>query len=165
MALPVSRFKTEKEMELLKKMIISACVLSIIISLADSLRLGNGMSRQLKLIFSFVFISGIIASVSGCEFEFELPALADVCELEGYENISDAADRAVLDSAEQSVINMTERILISQGISYEKITADININDDGSININEIGYCGNDFDRAVSAIKSGIGETEVKGIE
>ena len=52
-----------------------------------------------------------------------------------------------------------------KGISYEKISADINMNEDGSISINEIGYCGREFEKASAAIKSNIADTEVKQIE
>lgn len=41
-------------------------------------------------------------------------------------------------SAEQSVIDEIGRILTAQGISYEKITANINMEADGGIIINEI---------------------------
>lgn len=151
-------------MELLKKVILSACFLSIVISLADSIKPGERFTRQLKLIFSMLFISGIVVSAANCEFELDIPASAGE-ELEGYENISEAADKAVLGAAEDSVIDMINRILTAQGISFEKITADINMEADGSININEIGYCGDEFEKASEAIKSNMGELEVKQIE
>ncbi len=152
-------------MELLKKVILSACFLSIVISLADSIKPGESFARQLKLIFSLLFISGIVVSAANCEFELDIPASAGTEELEGYESISEAADKVVLSAAEESVIDMTGRILTSQGISYEKISADINMNEDGSISINEIGYCGSEFEKASAAIKSNIADTEVKQIE
>ncbi len=152
-------------MELLKKVILSACFLSIVISLADSIKPGELFTRQLKLIFSLIFITGIVISAVNADFELEIPVAADITELEGYENLSGAAEQAILNSAETSVIDSVSRILTSQGISYEKIIADINIIEDGSININEIGYCGGEYDRASAAIKNNLGEVEVRCIE
>lgn len=152
-------------MELLKKVVLSACFLSIVISLADSIKPGERFTRQLKLIFSLLFVSGIVVSAVNSDFDFEIPVAASVEDLEVYENLSETADKAVLSSAENSVIDMVINILTSQGISFEKIIANINMNDDGSININEIGYCGGEYERASAAIKSNLGEVEVKSIE
>lgn len=152
-------------MELLKRVILSACFLSIAISLADSIKPGERFARQLRLIFSLIFVSGIIAAAASSDLEFELPAAAGVEELDGYINISETADQAVLSTAENSVIDTVGRILTAEGISFEKITANINMNGDGSININEIGYCGSEFEKASDAVKRNIGEVEVKKIE
>ena len=141
-------------LELLKKVILSACFLSVVISLADSIKPGDRFSRQLKLIFSLIFISGIITSAANGNFSFDLPVAADVGELENYSDMSEAADNAMMYSAEQSVIDEIGRILTAQGISYEKITANINMEADGGIIINEIGYCGAEYERACSIIRS-----------
>ena len=148
-------------LELLKKVILSACFLSVVISLADSIKPGDRFSRQLKLIFSLIFISGIITSAANGNFSFDLPVAADVGELENYSDMSEAADNAMMYSAEQSVIDEIGRILTAQGISYEKITANINMEADGGIIINEIGYCGAEYERACSIIRSSLGEVEV----
>ncbi|MCM1226865.1 MAG: hypothetical protein NC320_05485 [Clostridium sp.] len=152
-------------MELMKKLIISACFLSIVISLADMLKPGEKFTRQLKMIFSLIFISGIILSVANSDFEFELPTAAAPDEIEGYKEIESAADKAVLEAAETSVNDMICRILTTEGISFEKISAVINMNDDGSINIIEVGYCGEEYDRALEAIVKNFGQTEVKRLE
>lgn len=93
----------------------------MVISLADSIKPGDRFSRQLKLIFSLIFISGIITSAANGNFSFDLPVAADVGELENYSDMSEAADNAMMYSAEQSVIDEIGRILTAQGISYEKL--------------------------------------------
>lgn len=152
-------------MDMLKKIILSACILSIVISVADTLKPSEKYARQLRMIFSMIFISGIIASGIRSDFKLEIPAFADTEYGEQYDDISAAAEGAVEHTAESSLADMICRILTSQGISFEKITADININEDGSININEIGYCGSEFEKASEIIKENLGETEVKQIE
>ena len=55
-------------MELMKKIILSACFLSVIITIADSIKPGEKFTQQLKMIFSLVFITGILsAALKGFE--------------------------------------------------------------------------------------------------
>ena len=82
-------------MELLKKVILSACFLSVVISLADSIKPGDRFSRQLKLIFSLIFISGIILPPQ-TEISALICRYADVGELENYSDMSEAADNAMM---------------------------------------------------------------------
>ncbi len=152
-------------MELLKKLVLSACFLSIVISLADSIKPGESFTRQLKLIFSLIFISGIFVSVANSDFELDIPVAADVQELENYESMSDTMDKAVIYSAENTAKETICSILTSHGISYKKITVSVNIIEDDSININEIGYCGDEYERAAEIIKNNVGGVEVKYIE
>lgn len=152
-------------MELLKKVIFVSCLLSIVLSIADMIKPDEKFTHQLKFIFSLIFLTGLISTVAGSDFDFELPVSAGAETLEGYEKIEEAADKAVLESAKMSLTDMIVRILTTQGISYEKITADINMTEEGSININWIGYCGSDFENAQKAVKNNIGEVEVREIE
>ena len=152
-------------MELLKKVIFVSCLISIVISIADTLKPDEKFSHQLKFMFSLIFLTALITTVAGSNFEFELPVSAGIDSLDGYENIEAAADKAVLDSAQLSLTDMISRILTAQGISFEKITADVNMTEDGSININWIGYCGDDIENAGAVIKNNIGEIEVRAIE
>ena len=65
-------------MELMKKIILSACFLSIVITIADSIKPGDKFSRQLKMLFSLVFITGIVSAALRCDFSFDFPAFADI---------------------------------------------------------------------------------------
>lgn len=152
-------------MELLKRVILTACFLSTAITIADSVKPGEKFSRQLRLIFSMIFITGTAAAALNCDISPELPALAADPEPGNYKSVEEAADKAVSAAAERSVTDMICRILTGRGISFEKINVVINMNDDGSIDINEIGYCGSEYEKAAEAVKSGVGDIEVKMIE
>lgn len=152
-------------MELLKKVIFVSCLLSVVLSLADALKPDEKFTHQLKFMFSLVFLTALVATVAGSDFDFELPVSAGAESLDGYEDIEAAADRAIVSSAQTSFTDMISRILTAEGISFEKITADVNMTEDGSININWIGYCGDDIEGAKEVIKSNIGEAEVRKID
>lgn len=152
-------------MELLKKVILVSCLLSVVLSLADALKPDDKFKHQLKFIFSAVFLTAVITTFAGSDFELDIPVSAGSESLEGYEEIEAAADRTVLGSAQASLNDMISRILTSKGISFKKISADVNMTEDGSININWIGYCGDDIEGAREVIKRNIGEVEVKELE
>ena len=152
-------------MELMRKIIVCACFLSIVITIVDSIQPGEKFGRQLKMIFSLVFVTGIVSAAISCDFDFEIPAFAEVEDYEGYNNLDSTADQAVKNETEKRVNEYIENLLEENGISFEKISSDININDDNSININRIDYEGEEFEQARNIICENIDVTEVSRIE
>ncbi len=149
----------------MKKMILAACFISVVITLADSVKPGDKFSSQLKLIFSLVFICGILTAALNGQYESGFDLSFDTDNIETYDSISGAAESSVISSAESSIADTVRNVLDENGVSYEKITASINIEDDSRININEIGYKGDEPERAAEVIRENIGDTEVRNIE
>ncbi len=149
----------------MKKMILAACFISVIITLADSVKPGDKFSSQLKLIFSLVFICGILTAALNGQYESGFDLSFDTDNIETYDSISGAAESSVISSAESSIADTVRNVLDENGVSYEKITASINIEEDSRININEIGYKGDEPERAAEVIRENIGDTEVRNIE
>ena len=87
-------------MELMKKIILSACFLSIVITIADSIKPGDKFSRQLKMLFSLVFITGIVSAALRCDFSFDFPAFADIENYDAYNNMENTAENAVKEETE-----------------------------------------------------------------
>ncbi len=146
-------------------MILAACFISVVITLADSVKPGDKFSSQLKLIFSLVFICGILTAALNGQYESGFDLSFDTDNIETYDSISGAAESSVISSAESSIADTVRNVLDENGVSYEKITASINIEDDSRININEIGYKGDEPERAAEVIRENIGDTEVRNIE
>ena len=149
----------------MKKMILAACFISVVITLADSVKPGDKFSSQLKLIFSLVFICGILTAALNGQYESGFDLSFDTDNIETYDSISGAAESSVISSAESSIADTVRNVLDENGVSYEKITASINIEEDSRININEIGYKGDEPERAAEVIRKNIGDTEVRNIE
>lgn len=149
----------------MKKMILAACFISVVITLADSVKPGDKFSSQLKLIFSLVFICGILTAALNGQYESGFDLSFDTDNIETYDSISGAAESSVISSAESSIADTVRNVLDENGVSYEKITASINIEEDSRININEIGYKGDEPERAAEVIRENIGNTEVRNIE
>ncbi len=146
-------------------MILAACFISVVLTLADSVKPGDKFSSQLKLIFSLVFICGILTAALNGQYESGFDLSFDTDNIETYDSISGAAESSVISSAESSIADTVRNVLDENGVSYEKITASINIEDDSRININEIGYKGDEPERAAEVIRENIGDTEVRNIE
>ncbi len=152
-------------MELMKKIILSACFLSVIITIADSIKPGEKFTQQLKMIFSLVFITGILSAALKGDFAFDIPAFADLEYSEDYNNVENAADNILKEETESKIDAYIEDILLENEVTFDKISSDVNIDENKSININRIDYKGTEFEQARNIIIENFGDVEVKKIE
>lgn len=152
-------------MELMKKVILSACFLSIVITIVDSIKPGEKFSQQLKMIFSLIFITGILSVVIKGGLNFDIPAYADLEYSDDYNSLEDAAGMAVKSETEKNINVYIEDILLKNDVSFDKISSDINIEEDNSIIINRIDYKGMEFEQAREIIINNVGDVEVIQIE
>ena len=152
-------------MELMKKIILSACFLSVIITIADSIKPGEKFTQQLKMIFSLVFITGILSAALKGDFAFDIPAFADLEYSEDYNNVENAADNILKEETESKIDAYIEDILLENEVTFDKISSDDNIDENNSININRIDYKGTEFEQARNIIIENFGDVEVKKIE
>ena len=152
-------------MELMKKIILSACFLSVIITIADSIKPGEKFTQQLKMIFSLVFITGILSAALKGDFAFDIPAFADLEYSEDYNNVENAADNILKEETESKIDAYIEDILLENEVTFDKISSDVNIDENNSININRIDYKGTEFEQARNIIIENFGDVEVKTIE
>ena len=152
-------------MELMKKIILSACFLSVIITIADSIKPGEKFTQQLKMIFSLVFITGILSAALKGDFAFDIPAFADLEYSEDYNNVENAADNILKEETESKIDAYIEDILLENEVTFDKISSDVNIVENNSININRIDYKGTECEQARNIIIENFGDVEVKKIE
>lgn len=152
-------------MELMKKVILSACFLSVVITIVDSIKPGEKFSQQLKMIFSLIFITGILSVVLKGSLNFDIPAYADLEYSDDYNSLEDAAGIAVKSETEKNINVYIEDILLKNDVSFDKISSDVNIEEDNSIIINRIDYKGMEFEQAREIIINNMGDVEVNQIE
>lgn len=152
-------------MDFMRKIIITSCILSVVITIADCLKPGEKFSRQLKTIFSLIFIISIVTAGIKTGIDFELPDYEDEAYESSYSSIKKTADEALKNEIEEKINKKIEDILSEKSISYEKIYANININEEGSIDINRIDYKGKDFEQAQKEISNIFTDVEVTRIE
>ena len=146
-------------------MILTACVISVIISIADTLRPTEKFTAQLKPIFSLIFIGGILAAVSKTAFDIELPELSDSSYSTEYTRISEQVNETLEKQISGRINDSTAELLKKEGISCDEIRSEINIKESGGIDIKRIGYKGRSFEKARVIIEDSFPETEVVKIE
>lgn len=152
-------------MEFMKKIILTACILSIVITVSECIKPGEKFNSQLKTIFSLIFIIGIVMSGIKTGIDFELPDYNDFEYNENYNDVKETAQEVLKSEVEARINSSVEDILKKNNISYEKIASDVNINEDGRIDINRIAYKGTEFEQARTEIEKSFTNTEVSRIE
>ncbi len=152
-------------MEFMKSIIFTSCILTVAITIASNIKSGEKFSRQLNLIFSLVFSAGVLAVIVKTGIDFEIPDLSGEAYDAEYSDLQSNADEAVKNEIELRTNVIIEDLLRKNNISFEKISTDINIEDDGSIFINRIDYRGDDFKRTKSLMEENFRDTEVNKIE
>ena len=137
------------------------CLLSagifILRMLSDGTKLGSQAEFVFKLIFMLVTVTSLTKGIKSIE-------LPDISRYESYVNI-EASDIYREELERQTAENIAD-VLMSQltaaGIEAEKLKAEVNISDDGSISINRVIIRTADPADAEELIRRSLGqETEV----
>lgn len=152
-------------MDFMRKIVLTSCILSVAVNIAECVKPGDKFTRQLKTIFSLIFIIGIVTAGIKTGINFELPDYNEFEYNENYSEIEKTAQDFLKTEMEERINKVIEDILTEKNISYEKIYTNVNINQDGSIDINRIDYKGKDFEQARTEIKKTFTDTEVNRIE
>ncbi len=148
-------------MDLMRKIIITSCILSVVITAVDCIKPSEKFSSQLKSIFSLIFIIGIVTAGIKTGIDFELPEYESKEYDEGYAELQKTADEAMKKEMEYRIGSSIEKLLSEKNISFEKVYVNVNINDDGGIDINRIDYKGKDFEQARKEIEKNFTDAEV----
>lgn len=119
------------------------------------------MRGQLKLILDILLALAITAPFARGFAEFGLPDTV-VYEQPDYRYAEEMKDRALAQQTAENVCDILTEQLGAAGIDCEKISAEVNISQDGRISINRVAVITNDIGRATELIRSTLGEeTEV----
>ena len=153
-------------MDAFKLISLTAGFISIIIAAFASIYPSEKYSKQIKIIFSLIFVLSIVTPFVNGEvnisesFDF-VDASADVL----YEkNI--AANEYLKSSVENNISSTIGSYLKENEISFDEIKTSINISDYGSISINEIEIAVDDTaqgDEIIALVRNKTGEnTDIK---
>ena len=119
------------------------------------------MRGQLKMILDILLAIAITAPFARGFAEFELPDIT-VYEQPDYSYAEAMADRALAQQTAENVCDILSEQLSAVGIDCGKISAEVNISQDGRISINRVAVITEDIGRAAELIRGTLGEeTEV----
>ncbi len=152
-------------MEFMRNIIVTACILSVVITIAGNIKSGERFRKQLNVIFSLVFVSGVLGIAVKTGFDIELHEYTTEAYDNCFDEIENNANQVLKTEIESRTDKIIKDLLNKNNISFEKISSYINIHDDGSISFNRIDYKGDDFLSAEKLIKNTFKEAEVSRIE
>lgn len=147
-------------MDSFRAIAFAACFLGIVITIFNSLYPSEKFNKQIKTIFSLIFILSIAKPIAAGKITF--PEIGDAvgASAEHYESINDNTYKYFISSVESNISAALEGKLREKNIYPEEIETSINISDNGSISINEVKITLNDMSDSFEAKRCIIGETE-----
>ena len=125
-------------METFRAMAGAACFLGIVITVFSSLYPSEKFAKQMKIIFSLIFILSVVKPVIGGKIV--LPEMGETVAVstERYEAMNEETYDYFIRSVESNISASLEALLNEINIYPDKIETSINISDSGSISINEV---------------------------
>lgn len=143
-------------------MVLSACFLGVILSVAEMLSFGERLQRQLRLVFSCIFIIGIFTPIMSGKISLDPPEIGSTAAA-----VPDYGVKVFADTVRENISAALEGCLKSNGIAAKKISPDVNISAEGGIIINEVSIScpAEDRERAAELIRGQLGEVGVSFTE
>ena len=139
---------------------MTACFLGITITIFNSLYPSEKFSKQVKIIFSLIFILSIAKPIAAGKIT--LPEIGETVSASSdyYSSISDNTYDYFIRSVENNISASLEAKLHEKNIYPEEIQTSINISDSGSISINEVIITLKDMTESSEAVQCIIIATE-----
>lgn len=147
-------------MENFRLIAFTACFLGIVITIFNSLYPSEKFIKQIKAIFSLIFILSIAKPIAAGKITF--PEIGETVSASSdyYSSLNDNTYNYFISSVENNISAALEGKLREKNIYPEEIETSINISDNGSISINEVKITLNDMTDSFEAKRCIIDETE-----
>lgn len=126
----------------------TACFLGIVITVLSKMYPSDKFEKQMKTIFSLVFMISILTPV--LNGNLQLPDISQTVAASSvyYQEISVNADEFFIKSVENNISARLEAALNSENIFSVEIQTSVNISDSSSISINEVNVTVTDIELA-----------------
>ncbi len=125
-------------MEIFRKIAGTACFLGIVITIFSSLYPSEKFAKQMKIIFSLIFILSVVKPFLAGRIDIPEINGTVAASTEKYEAMNEEAYYYFISSVESNISASLETALNEIGIYPVKIETSINISDSGGISINEV---------------------------
>lgn len=125
-------------MQTFRLIAMTACFLGIVITIFNSLYPSEKFSKQVKMIFSLIFILSIVKPIAAGKLT--LPEIGETvyASSDYYSSLNDNTYDYFIRSVENNISASLETKLHEKNIYPEEIQTSINISDNSSISINEV---------------------------
>lgn len=143
-------------MEAFRMVSAAACFLGIVITIFSSLYPSDKFAKQMKMIFSLIFVISIMKPLLSGKFDFPIISEAVAASADYYSSLNDNTYDYFIRSVESNISHSLETALNEKNIYPKEIETSVNISDSGSISINEVRLVledMNDYQEAVKCIR------------
>ena len=125
-------------METFRMITVTSCFLGIVITIFSRMYPSEKFEKQMKTIFSLIFLISILTPILNRNFKF--PDITETVESSNayFQEISVNADEYFIRSIEKNISIRLEAELNSKKIFPVEIQTSVNISDNNSISINEV---------------------------
>ena len=154
-------------METFRNITFIACFISIAISMFDIITPEGKFKKQIRLIFSLVFIVAIINPILNGHIDFSIADKIDIKETNEYLMVNQTFYDSLADNYSDNIEQLLNQKLLINEIKADEISVNVNINEDNCIDINEVKIVlavkyKNKTDEVTEIIKNEIGNYPVK---
>ncbi len=155
-------------MDTFKMISSTACFLGIVITAFSRLYPSEKFEKQMKTIFSLVFLISIAAPL--LQGKIQLPDISETitASTEYYQSISDNADEYFVRAVESNISTRLESELNLQNIFPLEIQTSVNISENNSISINEVNVLmpSTDYESEIKMlISENVGEETIVNVK
>ncbi len=125
-------------METFRMISATACFLGITLSVFSKLYPSEKFGKQMKTIFSLVFIISVLTPFMNGELKFHAITEAVTASSAYYQSISENTDAYFIRAIENNISTRLKATLSEEKIFSSEVQTKINISEDNSISINEV---------------------------
>ena len=153
-------------METLRNIVIIATFLGIAISMLDIISSGEKLKKQMRFIFSLVFMIAIISSILNSKVEFNIPTVKDIEESEEYLAVSKTYTQFLADSFKTNIEKNIKLKLEVNKINAKQVSLIVDISDEDEISVNgaDLILSSSEYskkEQAIAVVQNEIGSTNV----
>lgn len=151
----------------LRSITLIACFLGIAISMFDIVTPSEKLKKQIRFIFSLVFIIAIITPILNGNVNFEIPTVEKIENSEEYIAVTKAYNESLANIFKTNIEKNLKEKLSVNNINAKNVSLIVNIDEKDSISISEadvvLAVSQMDLeDKAISVVQNEIGNTKVK---
>ncbi len=145
-------------MESMKTIVISACAISLIIGIIQTIKPSEKYDRQIRIFTACLMLMGILAPLISSVQEIT-PNWDSTAAAEGYaEELEEESAQQLMMLAEEEVAAVLQQEMAQQAIPCSRLSVKMHIDENESISISSVTVVSTMPERAEAAIRQYFGE-------
>ena len=145
-------------MERIHSAVLTVCMMSAAVGLVSLICRGKALARQIRFLFSLLFVVGLAAPFAGADPTEFLDLLSTQGSGVQEEFLTETAKETLLHETKAKLQQILTETLAQHGIHCDVLEADVHIGEDGRIHISKVTAECDDFAGANALLSDLLGE-------